>query len=74
MDHLHRRDLVIHAAVAQIDDGRRGLHADVLQQHCGLLELRGHGVAVVRVAGKLRAPTIRPCLCVTAKLTWQPIS
>lgn len=51
VDDLHRHQ-VIDAAVAEVDDRRRRLDADVLQQRRRLLDLRGQGVAVVGVAGE----------------------
>lgn len=38
--------------VGQVDDGRRGLDADVLEQRFRLLRLRRQCVPVVRVAGE----------------------
>ena len=52
MDHLHGRQFLVHAPEAQIHDGRGGLHANVLQERVGLLDLRGQRVSVVRVTGE----------------------
>ena len=70
VDDLHARVVGVHAPVAQVDDDLLGRASQVLQQIGGLLELGAEDVAVVReLPGKLRAPTIKPCLWVTARLT-----
>ncbi len=64
----------IHTAKAQVHHHLFRCACCVLAQDPGLLQLLVQRVAVIGVPVKLRAPTIRPCLCVMATLTFTPNS
>jgi hypothetical protein len=68
MDDLNTGVVGIHAPVAQIDDDLLGPTTDVFKQNRCLLQLRAQNMSVIGLPGKVRAPIIRPLLCVTAML------
>jgi hypothetical protein len=71
VDALNARVVCIHAPEAQIHHDLLGRRSGVLGQDRRLLQLPVQRVAV---DVKVRALTIRPCLCVTATLTFMPNS
>ena len=74
MDDLHRCAGFIDATKAQINDRCGALHADVLQQRVGLLQLFGQRVPFIRVAGEESRAHHQAVLMPDGRLTFTPNS
>jgi hypothetical protein len=74
VDDLHAGVVSVNAPVTQNDDDLLGRAAQVLLQDRCLLNFGSKPLPSYGLQGKLRSPTIKPCLWVTARLTLTPNS